>query len=274
MTRNDFNKALMRIFKQPAFIAIVAILVVASIGLNGAIGYMQLSFKKLPVYPARPLRDLPSRLGPWQQVSIDESLDHEMQDALATDKYVFRDYVDTRVVKPAELEKFKDKTPRECRQLLLDLQTRNPAAVVNLGLTYYTGLVDTVAHIPDRCYIADGYEPTKYDVVTWPAIENRNGDHKLRFIVFEDSTPGREGSLKRNVAYFFHCNGQYVNDPIGVRKALAQLLEKYGYYMKVEVQMLNVQPDVASRTMNDFLENLLPESEKALPDWAALHRPK
>ena len=47
----------------------------------------------------------------------------------------------------------------------LRIRPKNPKAVVNLGLTYYTGLVDTVAHIPDRCYIADGYEArTKYDV--------------------------------------------------------------------------------------------------------------
>ena len=114
-----------------------------------------------------PLTSLPARLGRWQQVSIDQPLGHEYQEALGTDKYVLRDYVDTYLVSAAELAQFKDKTPAECRQLMEQIQIKNPAAVVNVGLTYYTGLVDTVAHIPDRCYIADGYEPTSYDVESW-----------------------------------------------------------------------------------------------------------
>jgi hypothetical protein len=235
---------------------------------------MKLSFKKVAVPLSRPLADVPEKLGPWVQVSLDETLGHEMQEALATDKYVFRSYVDSRVVSKADLDKFQGKSSKECNELLAAIQAKHPEAVINLGLTYYTGLVDTVAHIPDRCYIADGFEPTAYDVVTWNSIKDRPGDHQLRFIVFEDTTPGRnreQQSLKRNVAYFFHCNGGYVNDPIGVRKKLAYLFEKYGYYMKVEVQTLNIPSADAARVMDDFLSNLLPESEKCLPDWAALH---
>ncbi len=43
-------------------------------------------------------------------------------------------------------------------------------AVINIGVTYYTGMVDTVARIPERCYIADGFEPTSYKVVTWSSL--------------------------------------------------------------------------------------------------------
>lgn len=261
--------SLRRVLSQRAFLVVTAILLLAAVGLNGATQYMQLHFKKLPVPPARPLTEVPDKLGPWLQVSIDEAMDRDFQDALATDKYVFRDYVDTRLVTPSELEQFKDKLPRERKALVAALQMKKPQAVVNVGLTYYTGLVDTVAHIPDRCYIADGYEPTKYDVVSWPALKDRKGDHKLRSIVFEDQTPGRQ-SVPRNVVYFFHCNGEYINDPIGVRKRLAYLFEKYGYYMKIEVQTFVLKPDESDRVLNDFLTHALPEVEKSLPDWDKL----
>lgn len=261
--------SLRRIFRQPAFLVVVAVLLIAAVGLNGATQFLQLHFKKLPVPLSRPLTEVVAKMGPWQQVSIDEALSHEFQEALATDNYVFRDYVDTRLITDKEIAQFKDKTPQERKRLLLELQLKKPQAVINMGLTYYTGLVDTVAHVPDRCYIADGYEPSRYDVVEWDALKNRTGDHKVRFIVFEDSVPGR--SVAKNVAYFFHCDGQYLNDPIGVRKSLASLTQRYGYYMKVELQTVTLKPDEASRVMNDFLTTSLPEIEKCLPDWAKLN---
>lgn len=268
MKSNILVGALGRVLRQPAFMVVLVILFVAGAGLNGATGFMKLNFKKQAVPVARPLEDVSGQLGPWKQVSVDVPLDHDMLDALATDKYVFRDFVDTRLVDQKELDQFEGKSRQERRALVSQIQKKNPAAVLNVGLTYYTGLVDTVAHIPDRCYIADGYEPTKYDVVEWDALKSRPGDHKVRFIVFEDSNVGVERrSLKRNVAYFFHCNGEYVNDPIGVRKRMARLFEKYAYYMKIEVQTFTIPADESAKVMNDFLSFLLPESEKCLPDW-------
>ena len=39
-----------------------------------------------------------------------------------------------------------------------------------MSVTYYTGMVDTVAHVPERCVTADGYEPRPGENVTikWP----------------------------------------------------------------------------------------------------------
>jgi len=61
-----------------------------------------------------------------------------------------------------------------------------------------------------------------------------------------------------------------VSDPIGVRKNLANLFQRYGYYMKIEVQTIKLTPDESARVMNDFLSDLLPEVEKSLPDFAKL----
>jgi hypothetical protein len=234
---------------------------------------MQLHFKKLPVPFAKPLTELPSEIGPWVQVSIDETLPHDFQEALGTEMYVLRDYVDTRVAGDA-LAAFKGvDSPSERKHLAGRLQLERPGAVVNIGLTYYTGMVDTVAHVPERCYIADGYEPTKTDDFSWSALQGRPssqaGGAKVRYIVFEDTTAGRM-SIKRNVAYLFHCNGLYTSDSIDVRRNLANLFEKHGYYMKVEMQTLNLSVEESARVMNDFLTHALPEVEKSLPDWNKL----
>ena len=267
---HQLGPALRKIFKQPAFVVVAIILLTCAVGLNGATHFLQLHFKKLPVPLAMPLNSVPERLGPWVQVSIDQTIAHEMQEVLGTDKYVFRDYGDSRLISAKEMDAFKDKTPSERLLLLQNLQLKNPSAVVNVSLTYYTGLVDTVAHIPDRCYIADGFEPTSYKVEAWSALHGRPGDQQVRYIVFEDQTPNR-GAVPKNVAYFFNCNGKYENDPIGVRKSLASLFEKYGYYMKIEVQTLELKPDDGAKVMNEFLTHALPDIEKCLPDWQKVH---
>lgn len=260
---------LRRLFAQPAFIVVSLILFVAAAGLNGATEFMQLHFRKQAVPLTRELKDLPEQLGPWRQMSIDEPLDADTEHTLGTDNYVFRHYVDTRLLTQRELDEFTDKSPRQRMDLLAKLSLLKPRAVVNISLTYYTGLVDTVAHVPDRCFVADGFEPTHVDVEKWNALKGRKGDESLRYIVFEDQTPGR-GSMSRNVAYFFNCNGEYMNDPIGVRRRLAYLFEEYGYYMKIETHVAKLSPAEAAEVMNDLLAHALPEIEKCLPDWQTL----
>ena len=71
-------------------------------------------------------------------------------------------------------------------------------------MTYYTGMVDTVAHVPDRCYIADGYARRTTETRTWKMGDDAVG---VRFINFEDAT-GFSSRVSKNVAYFFQVNGE------------------------------------------------------------------
>jgi hypothetical protein len=155
-------------------------------------------------------------------------------------------------------------------------------------VTYYTGLVDTVAHIPDRCYVADGYEPTSYTSPTWnvgqAATGGGDGKLQVRLINFEDAAPDR-AAVTKNVAYFFHCNGAFESDPIyGVRVRLQNLFERRGYYAKVELMTISPRgdrmasadvqagdSDQAGRIMTDFLSFAMPEVLKCLPDWKAVN---
>jgi hypothetical protein len=222
------------------------------------------------------------------QVSEDQPLDKEMQDVLGTEKYIFREYLDRRICGPNVQETFrglidaihnaptpKDNADREkdYRIKLNDIRSRFPSAVVNLSVTYYTGMVDTVAHVPDRCVTADGYEPKTYDTVKWPIGRNlptaaKAGgadDIELRYINFEDQTG--TSKVPRSISYFFHVNGQFDSSPLGVRQKLANLWEKKGYYAKIEVMTTMEDSKESARVMTDFLTAAMPEIQRCMPDW-------
>ena len=283
MSRSRTTGTIKRVIAQPAFMAAVVVLAVAAVGLNASVGYMKLHFKKRPVPMARPLASIPADLGLWQQVSQDEALDPEIEHALGTNQYIFRDYMDARVVGKETIaavrrlnESILDaKTPEDVKrlkeeraQLIGRTRLSHPTGVINLAVTYYTGLVDTVAHVPDRCYVADGYEPRTWQELNWPIDEERPVE--VRLIHFEDGT-GRSAST-RSVAYFFHVNGNFKSSPNAVRLALQNLFERHGYYAKVEVMTLIKDPAASARVMQDFLSNVMPEIRKSLPDWEAVKR--
>jgi hypothetical protein len=268
--KSPFAVALRRAVRQPAFLTVALVLLVAAVSLNGATEFLQLHFKKEKVDLRKKLTEIPARLGPWEQATTDMAITHEIEDVLGTKDYIYRFYVDTRRVSPDVIAQFKDKDERTQREMISVLQSRDPHAVVYCAVTYYSGMVDTVAHIPDRCYVADGYEPASYDVVHWSSLQGRPGGGAghgtARYINFEDQTPSRK-SVTKNVAYFFHSNGEYTNDPQDVRRKLQNLFETHGYYAKVELLMVTGDRQGAAGQMNDFLTSALPELEGCLPDW-------
>ena len=189
-------------------------------------------------------------------------------DALGTEDYVSRDYVDRRLVDPQVIEQFKGKKIAEQKNMISAIRGKSPRAVMNVGVYYYTGMVDTVAHIPDRCYIADGFEPSQYDIRRWACFTERSTDAQAaaRVIQVVDQVADRQSSPLK-VGYFFQVNGRYTNDPLDVRATLQDLFQKHGYYAKVEMMIALEDRQAAETTMADFLQHALPEIEKVLPDW-------
>lgn len=170
----------------------------------------------------------------------------------------------------------RGKTPTERKSIVTELEMKNHSGdVIHLGLTYYTGLVDTVAHIPDRCYIADGYEPTSYTIPTWQLGNDAAGNPislQVRFISFQDSTGNNR--VSKCVAYVFHANGEYNSDPLGVRQKLEDLTQRYGYYAKIELMTLvpktlatDTDIEISTQAMSDFLTVARTQIEACFPDW-------
>lgn len=294
------NSEQKKFFNTP-FIVVLVVLGLAAMGLNASVGYLKVSFRKEAVHPARAMKELPAAFGPWKQVSQDVPLEADLQAALGTEDYIFRDYVNEKLAGPdamARLDSLQNPDTPESQAVLreyavalkkpvaqldpaqvlmaLDLarkhevmriQKTKPQAVVNLAVTYYTGLVDTVAHIPDRCYLADGYQPREYKVEQWPILQPAV---PVRYINFEDQTGF--GKQPRSVVYFFNVNGGYTDSSYDVRYALQNLLQRYGYYAKVECMTAMADRDQSRRVMTDFLTLAMPEIQKLLPDWQKVQR--
>ena len=175
---SSLSASFKKVLRQPGFVVVFAILLVAAVSLNASVEFLQLHFQKRPVDLRSELTALPSKLGPWVQVSKDEPLPVDEGHMLGTDKYVFRCYVDSRQISRERLAKFDGQDFETRRKLISQLQNENPKAAISFAVTYYTGMVDTVAHIPDRCYIADGFVPTEYKTVSWSAFDDRPGRNK------------------------------------------------------------------------------------------------
>jgi hypothetical protein len=276
--------ALKRAMARPAFVVAVVVLGIAAVGLNAAVGYLQLHFKKQPVplsVYGKPLATLPAVLGHWRQISFDQALDKEVQDVLGTDQYIFREYADERLVGKDRIENLRDlrsramstSDPAESKRLEDEwarsysrMRSEHPDAVVNVAMTYYTGMVDTVAHVPDRCVVADGYEPTPADTdyADW-TIGPDGRKLRVKFVNYEDQTGARR--MPRSIAYFFQVNGEYEASHLDVRRKLQNLFQRYGYYAKVEIMTSMSDRHASAKVMTDFLSAAMPEIEQVLPDW-------
>ena len=290
-----------RVLRQPRFVVAAVVLAVAAVGLNAATEFLRLHFRKQAV----PLR-VPSLIdenagiaaelgsdkspaGRWVQVSHDEPMNPDVEHELNTKEHLDRYYFDTRAIaRLSSMPSFAGKTPTKCLELVNQVRRQPPEdrkkflgevlqnapdAIMKLHMAYYTGLVDTVAHIPDRCYVADGYEPSEYDTVAGPFGTYADGSPRnaeFRFIHFDDQTG--QGRVSNYVGYLFHVNGGYESNPLQVRYKLQNLFEKFGYYAKVEL-MISVNPkeplskEKIAAAMKDFMTVALPDAERVLPDW-------
>jgi hypothetical protein len=261
------------------FFVASGVLLVAALGLNFAVQALQLHFKKEPVPMRLRFGDaMPPRIGDWVQVARNDSMDADMLQALGTDQYLFCKYVNAKALglTPEAAEKELAGKSFEEQSKWLDQalarqagggRLRSAMPVVSLGLSYYTGKADTVAHIPERCYVADGYDPVNPTSESWELDAGRSVP--VRRITFENQVASSQ-RLPCNVAYFFNTNGEYESDSLRVRAKLQDLFARYGYYAKVELMCVapQGQDQEAWRHMRDFLSAALPRVEQALPVWA------
>jgi hypothetical protein len=255
------------LFRQSSFLVAVAVLLVAALGLNASVQFLQLHFKKQPVPIRQSFKSgMPEVMGSWVQLARDENLNHDLVDALGTKEFLFCHYVNATALNrsPAALAKEFAQLPlADQKKKAMQILGEKPEAVLSLGLTYYTGSADTVAHIPERCYLADGYELEQQGSPVWP-IEGRSVES--RFLTFENTD--RQNAPRCHVAYFFHVNGGYEGNSLQVRGALQNLFARYGYYAKVEVRADAMPRGQAEAVIRDFLTAALPHVEGSLPDWS------
>lgn len=258
------------VLRQKGFLIAMTIVAFAAIGLRATTKAVGLHFKKERVELRKPLDVLPKMMGSWLQVSKDQALPEEQEHALGTKDYLTRGYIDTRAISGFDLKRWEAMDEQTRANAVRALMAKSPQSYVSLHMAYYTGLVDTVAHVPERCYVAGGYDPVNPQVLTlepFAGVPGRNPKLKVRYTEFVDRSKAQP--TIQNVAYFFHVNGSYQFDSIGgVRLKLQDIREKYAYYCKIEMlTQVGENPELARQTMSSLMTAALPEIEKCLPDW-------
>jgi exosortase len=263
--------------------ALVAIGVLAgsAAGFKYGIEAANIHLRKLPVHPpeGKLLRSIPTKLPSWERVGSDRIEAPDIEKALGTTNYLSRAYRQT--------------TPEGARQRVIDLH-----------LAYYTGRVDTVPHVPERCFVGAGIQvgPDGTSVHTIPidtsgwteatdVPEHRRG--QIYSVPVRNEFGARVGTinLPRDAdkmrlrvtqflnsdgqtfyaGYFFIANGGVVDSAEGVRLLAFDLETRYAYYAKVQFMSPTARsPEELAEDAGGMLDELLPELMMRLPDWAAI----
>ncbi len=272
-----------RVLARPAFVAALSVLVVASLGMHRAVAQYRIHLKKLPIYAMdnRMVRDLPAKTALWTRSGIDDKTSVEMEESLGTKNHVSRVYV-------------RDGVPG------LDADRGNRPLWLQFHAAYYTGMVDTVPHVPERCMVGGGQKLVKtwgetslpLDQSQWQpdptAPEALKGrlftvplKNEVGAMVRQIRLPRDPGSLKLMVSefqspkgdrsmsgYFFIANGGHVASAEKVRLLSFKLQDSYAYYVKVQFS------SGSAKTAEEFaaqaaslLDELLPDIMRCVPDW-------
>ncbi|HYF15398.1 MAG TPA: exosortase-associated EpsI family protein [Phycisphaerales bacterium] len=271
-------------FKHPAYVGSVATLVVAALGFGAAIDRYKIFLKKDPVPPPRLFTAIPAETPAWKQVGSDRRETAEVEAVLGTTNYVSRTYV-------------KKEAPGA---------RVTPPVVIDFHAAYYTGMIDTVPHVPERCFVGGGMQLGgklgEFDLNlpedSWSPVSftpSRHGGRVFRMRVpnWSRTAPGDYVYLPRNPGeirlrvmefaaedkrpfysgYFFIANGGWVARSEGVRELAFDLRTKYAYYAKVQFTARGMDsPEAFVAESASLLNDLLPEVLLCLPDWTELER--
>ena len=242
------------------------VLLTTWLGQSGVVAATQAVMFKEPVPLRHQLFRLPQTLGSWELFRKDPPLPDEVVKTLGTDQYVSMIYED------------------------LDWPEDRPGRFVRLHVPYYTGMIDTVPHVAERCFVGGGMQLMGSDFVNLelpylgaePDPESDNlrvptrlgppasarvpsDDFTARQVTFADPTNPTDTF---HVVYFFIANGKFMSTAEAVRVEGFNITDRYSFYCKVEVQVLGVRDrEVAEERAESLLTVMLPEIMTALPDW-------
>lgn len=261
---------------RTAFFVLCAVLLFSAVGFRVAVAALNITLQKQPV----PLRDhfasIPSQLGEWRAGGEDRVLGEAVIESLGTSDYLNRRFV---------------------------RETDNGMQVMELHLAYYTGEIDAVPHVPDRCFVAGGglvleslpqNIPMSVDTSRWrpnPQVVNDAGEpypemtfahhltgrpvtvhlplgeYELRSSQYSDKA---QPQLNIYAGYFFIANGSLTPTPGGVRSLAFDPTTQYAYYCKVQFTMIGRSETEQSEFIDaasDLTEHLMPHLMRCLPDW-------
>jgi hypothetical protein len=203
------------LWKHPAFWIALLVMGGSSLALSAAVNYFQIYLKKLPIYPpqGRLVTALPTESHSFVRIGTDQVMGKEIEEVLGTTNYLSRFY--------REKGNAPEKQPR----------------ILQLHLAYYTGMIDTVPHVPDRCMVGAGMDrkgeivevPIPFDTSRWTpddhvpahlrgqiyrARTSNNLDEKNNFVNYTDlqsvpfRLPRNPGDIKLRAMKFADPSGE------------------------------------------------------------------
>ncbi len=251
-----------QVFPLKVIVAFVVLLVFAS-SLKAVLHMVGAHLKKEPVPLAQPWYRLGEQVGPYKMEHDAPPMPADQERELGTTEYIVRIYRDTR------------------------LEPKQPGAYLRLHTAYYTGTIDTVPHVPDRCAVAGGAiagvkstttlklaSPTLTPQEDGSLIGTTSRQSQVRvpgdivpFRMISFTDPNRPDA-PFVIGYFFVANDSFVASAKGVRAKAFNFTDRYAYYCKVEVAPIGVgDPDQAAKIVSEFLSHIMPDVMWCLPDW-------
>ncbi|MEO0512493.1 MAG: exosortase/archaeosortase family protein [Planctomycetota bacterium] len=270
------STAPVKLFKPATVVAIVAF-ASAALGFRSAISAYQIHLTKSPIYAPEGRQFaslLPTETHGWEQVGRDKIESAEIVKELGTENYLSRTF------------RSKD----------------DPSRVIELHAAYYTGQIDTVPHVPERCFVGGGLQigsrsveiPLPLDRSDWRAFKEppeglegrvfttRTGDRRysnypgVRVVLPFDPQDMKlrvtefvsENGASFHSGYFFIANGGTVASAEGVRLLAFELDNDYAYYAKIQFTSFTggTAEDLAVDAA-DLLDDLLGDIMLCVPNW-------
>lgn len=254
------------------FVVAVVLLASSAVAFQFGVSSLNVYLHKEAVFPRKNFSLLPIQLEGWTRVGEDIRFDKAGVEALGTDLYLSRTYVSTNRSMPA----------------------------VQLHVAYYTGQVDAVPHVPDRCMVAGGFVPLTsepmtlpldIDQSTWSEDESESldgipyriideeeeiirlpfGEFELRTTQFSHPQIGTDHVF---AGYFFVANGKTTAYPERIRLLAFDRSSQYAYYCKIQFTIRGDRDFTTEQfveIVSTFTSEMLPEIMECLPDWAELN---
>jgi exosortase len=261
-----------------AFGAAATILLVSGIAMSATFRVIGVYLQKAAIYPAdrRVLTAVPTTTASFVREGVDTREAPEIEAVLGTTNYITRLYLEREPTDP-----------------------KNRLGV-QLHAAYYTGSIDTVPHVPERCFTGAGWMlvrewgdiPVPLDPTRWSPddsvperfkgrimrarLDNQFGSFPGRFVRLPlnpekielrvSEYRGPDGS-QIMAGYFFIANGRTMSSDRGVRLLSFDLETRYAYYLKVQFNgKFSTAQELASAAAR-LLDELLPELMLCVPDW-------
>ena len=129
------------------------LMLASSIGISAYLSINHVRLHKSPIHAPgnRLVSAIPPLTQSWERFGTDIIMNAEIIETLGTENYVSRNYLRTR-----------DQDPK--KPIVLDFHA-----------AYYTGMIDTVPHVPERCFVGGGLQQGDFsrtmelpmDTVSW-----------------------------------------------------------------------------------------------------------